>query len=123
MMHMHPLSEGEQRRKPRVSVDALAVVSSSRRSVTTRLHNISAGGALLGPMFDVDVGDDCELEVPGYGAVRGVVCRVTSEFDVAICFSPDRAFHDFCEDTGTLLASVRHGKVAFRRDRQRPTTH
>lgn len=109
----------EQRRRPRISVDGFAVVTSHERRVTARLHNISAGGALVGPMFDAEVGDRCELEIPGYGPVDGVVVRVTQENDVAICFSPDPQFRAFCDDEKALIDGIQAGRLALSRERTR----
>jgi len=105
----------ERRIARRIAVDSLAVVSSNERSRTTRLVNISAGGALVGPLFGVDVGDRAVLNVPGYGAVTGWVARITDDNYAAICFSPDPDFHALCEERAAELSQMIEGaQVAFR---------
>ena len=104
----------ERRGQNRITVDSLAIVSSNDRERTTRLVNISAGGALVGPLFGVAVGDRARLDVPGYGAVYGVVARLTDDNYAAICFSPDPDFRELCEQRShQLTAMIRDAQMAF----------
>ena len=106
--------DDDRRIARRISVDSLAVVSSNLRARTTRLVNISAGGALVGPMFGIDVGDRTTLNVPGYGAVTGWVARITDDNYAAICFSPDPDFHQLCEESSeTLIEMIKGSQMAF----------
>ena len=98
----------------RLPVDSLAIVNSNQRARTTRLINISAGGALVGPMFSIDVGDRATLDLPGYGPITGWVARMTDDNYAAICFSPDPGFHQLCEEQGDeLLETIRGAQMAF----------
>lgn len=107
-------AEDDRRIASRISVDSLAVVSSNDRARTTRLVNVSAGGALVGPLFGVSVGDRATLNVPGYGGVSGWVVRMSDDNYAAICFSPDPDFHELCEERGNELAEIiRESQMAF----------
>lgn len=64
------ISEDNRRIARRLPVDSLAIINSNQRSRTTRLVNISAGGALVAPLFGIDVGDRATLDLPGYGPPR-----------------------------------------------------
>ena len=109
-----PTTDDERRIANRIPVDSLAVVNSNERARTTRLVNISAGGALVGPLFGVDVGDRASLNIPGYGAVTGWVARLTDDNYAAICFSPDPDFHQLCEERGDDLKGMIEGsQMAF----------
>lgn len=109
-----PFEEDDRRIARRIGVDSLAVVNSNERARTTRLVNISAGGALVGPLFGVDVGDRASLNIPGYGAVTGWVARLTDDNYAAICFSPDPDFHALCEERSDDLRGMIEGsQVAF----------
>ena len=108
------IEDDERRIARRIPVDSLAVVSSNERARTTRLVNVSAGGALVGPMFGVDAGDRATLNIPGYGAITGWVARITDDNYAAICFSPDPDFHELCEERGDELQRlIRGSQVAF----------
>ena len=112
----HPVAETDDDRRAtqRISVDSLAVLSSSDRARTTRLVNISAGGALVGPLFGVDVGDRAVLTVPGYGGVSGWVARMSDDNYAAVVFSPDPDFHQLCEERGDELQElIRDSQMAF----------
>ncbi len=109
------IEDDERRVSRRIMIDSLAVVSSNDRARTTRLVNVSAGGALVGPLFGVDVGDRATLNIPGYGAVSGWVARLTDDNYAAICFSPDPDFHELCEERSDELMEMIHGsQMAFR---------
>ena len=112
------LDEIERRRRPRVQIDGMTIVSTRNREMKATLRNISAGGALIGPLFDVEVGYRCQVELPGYGAIKGVVCRITSDNDVAICFTPEPGFHDFCADSEKLQAGALQSRASFTRTEQ-----
>ncbi|MEQ9125989.1 MAG: PilZ domain-containing protein, partial [Alphaproteobacteria bacterium] len=71
----HQIAADERRTSRRTAIDSLAIVGSSDRSRTTRLVNISAGGALVGPVFGINPGDRTTLNVPGYGVISGRVVR------------------------------------------------
>ncbi len=109
------ISEDNRRIARRLPVDSLAIINSNQRSRTTRLVNISAGGALVGPLFGIDVGDRATLDLPGYGPITGWVARMTDDNYAAICFSPDPDFHQLCEEQGDeLLETIRGAQMAFR---------
>ncbi len=106
--------EDDRRHQRRIAIDSLAIINSNERARTTRLVNISAGGALVGPLFGVDVGDRARLDVPGYGAISGMVVRVTDDNYAAICFSPDPDFRTLCEEHSDELADmIRQSQMAF----------
>ena len=108
------ISEDDRRVARRIAIDSLAVISSNDRARTTRLVNVSAGGALVGPIFGVDVGDRATLNVPGYGAITGWVARMTDDNYAAICFSPDPDFHELCEERADELREmIRGSQMAF----------
>lgn len=105
----------ERRATQRHRVDSLAAVSANDRARTTRLVNISAGGALVGPLFGIDVGDRATLDLPGYGAITGWVARMTDANYAAICFSPDPDFHELCEERAQdLLDMIEGSQMTFR---------
>lgn len=109
------ISDSDRRIARRLPVDSLAVINSNQRSRTTRLINVSAGGALVGPLFGIDVGDRATLDLPGYGPITGWVARMTDDNYAAICFSPDPDFHQLCEEQGEdLLETIRGAQMAFR---------
>jgi hypothetical protein len=106
--------DDDRRIARRISVDPLAVINSNQRARTTRLVNISAGGALVGPMFGIEVGDRATLNVPGYGIVSGWVARITDDNYAAICFSPDPDFHQLCgEASEALVEMIKGSQLAF----------
>ncbi len=106
--------DDDRRSTQRIPIDSLAVVNSNSRTRTTRLVNISAGGALIGPLFGVAVGDRTTLTVPGYGDIQGRVARVTDDNYAAICFSPDPQFHTLCQERrGELLERINTSQMAF----------
>lgn len=105
----------EQRTSERITIEGTALVTAARQNTNVRLRNISAGGALVGPMFGIDIGQSCQIDLPGYGAVRGRVCRVTSDNDVAICFTPEPGFRAFCADTDGLAAAAARSRISFGR--------
>lgn len=108
------ITEDDRRRQRRIAIDSLAIVSSNDRARTTRLVNVSAGGALVGPLFGVNVGDRARLDVPGYGVILGMVARVTDDNYAAICFSPDPDFRELCEERSDELAEmIRQSQMAF----------
>lgn len=108
-------TDDERRDTRRLPVNSLAIINSNQRSRTTRLVNISAGGALVGPLFGIDVGDRATLDLPGYGPITGWVARMTDDNYAAICFSPDPDFHQMCEEQGEdLLDTIRGAQMAFR---------
>lgn len=112
------IADDDRRDARRIAVESLAVVSANDRARTTRLVNISAGGAMVGPLFGVNVGDRATLNVPGYGSVDGRVVRLTHDNYAAICFSPDPDFHDLCELRGdALLDLIRNAQMAFQNPR------
>lgn len=109
------MSESDRRIARRLPVNSLAVINSNQRSRTTRLINVSAGGALVGPLFGIGVGDRTTLDLPGYGPIIGWVARITDDNYAAICFSPDPDFHQLCEEQGEeLLETIRGAQMAFR---------
>lgn len=115
-MDSHPEdpSASDRRREARLLVNSLAVIDTEARARTTRLVNISAGGAMVGPLFGVEVGDKATLNVPGYGKVTGRVVRLTDDNFAAICFSPDPDFRKLCEERGKELQDMIHaGQMAF----------
>jgi hypothetical protein len=73
------IEDDERRIARRIPIDSLAVVSSNERARTTRLVNVSAGGALVGPMSGVDAGDRATLNIPVYGAITVWVARITDD--------------------------------------------
>jgi len=110
----HHIAADERRTSRRIGIDSLAIVGSNDRSRTTRLVNISAGGALVGPVFGINVGDRTTLDVPGYGAISGRVARMTDDNYAAICFSPDPEFHTLCEERASeLLDVINRSQMAF----------
>lgn len=109
-----PIAEDDRRTVNRIAVDSLAVVSANDRARTTRLVNISAGGALVGPLFGIAVGDRATLNVPGYGGITGRVVRLTQDNYAAICFSPDPDFRELCQARGAeLLDMIKGAQMAF----------
>jgi len=96
----------ENRSDRRFEVNSLALVSAGDRARTTRLFNISAGGALVGPVFGVSVGDKADITLPGYGVLSGRIVRITDENRAAICFSPDPDFRHLCETKPAALQSM-----------------
>ena len=109
------ISEDNRPVARRLPVDSLAIINSSQRSRTTRLVNISAGGALVGLLFGIEIGDRATLALPGCGPVTGWVARMTDDNYAAICFSLGPDFHQLCEEQGDeLLETIRGAKMAFR---------
>ena len=110
----HQIADDDRRIARRIAVNSLAVVSANDRARTTRLINISAGGAMVGPLFGVGVGDRTTLNVPGYGKITGRVVRMTDDNYAAICFSPDPDFHALCEERADdLLDMIQDSQLAF----------
>ncbi len=109
------VSEDNRRMARRLPLDSLAIINSNQRSRKTRLVNISAGGALVGPLFGIDVGDRAMLDLPSYGPITCWVARMTDDNYAAICFSPDPDLHQLCEEQGDeLLETIRGAQMAFR---------
>ena len=100
------IDQSNRRGGKRISVNSLAILSTDERARTTRLINISAGGAMIGPVFSVAVGDTATLNVPGYGKIVGRVVRLTDDNFAAICFSPDPDFHALCEERADELQDM-----------------
>lgn len=98
--------QSDRRIGKRRKVNSLALLDTDERARTTRLVNISAGGAMVGPVFGVDVGDTATLHVPGYGKITGRVVRMTDDNYAGVCFSPDPDFHALCEERGEELQEM-----------------
>lgn len=108
------IEQSDRRQGKRIKVNSLALLSTDERARTTRLVNVSAGGAMVGPVFGVDVGDTATLNVPGYGKITGRVVRMTDDNYAGICFSPDPDFHALCEERGDeLLEMISAEQMAF----------
>lgn len=77
--------------------------------------NISAGGALIGPLFGINVGEHTTLNRPDYGPITSWVVRMKDDNYAGICFSPDFDSHQLCEEQGDELLEVSRGtQMAFR---------
>jgi len=99
-------SDAERRGKPRSEVVVMAVATAEGQRSSARLYDISASGALLGPIGGVAPGAILKLEVPGHGTAA--VVRVTPR-RTAVTFPPDpalRALFDRPEELHRHLVSA-----------------
>ncbi len=68
----------EQRRHRRHEIPLQGTVGSAGTVVPCRVHNISAGGALIEAGADLRIGDQTVVRIPDFGTLVGRVVRVSS---------------------------------------------
>ena len=95
-----------RRRKPRQRAPIMASVTADGRTGATRLYNLSASGALLGALPDIQLGELCKIELPGYGTLAGTVVRVTPQ-RIAVTFTPDAALRKLFDDPAEVYERLR----------------
>lgn len=83
----------------------MATVTADNHSGLTRLYDISASGALLGALPDIQLGELCKIELPGYGTLVGTVVRVTPR-RLAVTFTPDPALRERFDDPAEVYQRV-----------------
>ena len=83
----------DQRRHSRHEIPLQATLQAAGVVVPCRVHNVSASGALIDVNARLRIGDRVTVKVPDFGAMVGLVARISST-TVGIAFEEGEAAMD-----------------------------